>query len=52
ETAERLYQEFVNLVASQGVVTATGRFGAMMQVHLVNDGPVTLILDSRNLENE
>jgi len=48
ETAEKLYLEFIDKMEKLGVKTATGRFGAMMQVHLVNDGPVTLILDSRN----
>ncbi|MEW6266112.1 MAG: D-aminoacyl-tRNA deacylase [Thermodesulfobacteriota bacterium] len=46
ETAEKLYLEFVNRIAARGVAAATGRFGALMQVHLVNDGPVTLILDT------
>ena len=46
DIAEKLYLEFVEKVASQGIVTATGRFAAMMKVHLVNDGPVTLILES------
>jgi D-tyrosyl-tRNA(Tyr) deacylase len=41
-----LYEEFVNAVREQGVPVATGRFGAMMQVELINDGPVTLVLDS------
>ena len=47
ETAIPLYEAFVNTVRAQGVPTATGRFGAMMQVELVNDGPVTLIVDSK-----
>jgi D-tyrosyl-tRNA(Tyr) deacylase len=42
-----LYEAFINAVKLQGIRTATGRFGAIMQVELVNDGPVTLILDSR-----
>jgi D-aminoacyl-tRNA deacylase len=46
ETAIPLYEAFVNGVKAQGIPTATGRFGAMMQVELVNDGPVTLILDA------
>ena len=46
EIAEPLYEAFVNAVRAQGVPTATGRFGAMMQVELVNDGPVTLIIDT------
>lgn len=47
ETAIPLYEAFVDAVRAQGVPTATGRFGAMMQVELVNDGPVTLIVDSK-----
>ena len=47
EIAVPLYEAFVAAVRAQGVPTATGRFGAMMQVELVNDGPVTLILESK-----
>jgi D-tyrosyl-tRNA(Tyr) deacylase len=47
EAAEPLYQAFIDGVRALGVPTATGRFGAMMQVELVNDGPVTLIVDSK-----
>jgi D-tyrosyl-tRNA(Tyr) deacylase len=47
ETAIPLYEAFVNAVKAQGIPTATGRFRAMMQVELVNDGPVTLIIDSK-----
>jgi D-tyrosyl-tRNA(Tyr) deacylase len=47
EIAIPLYEAFIAAVQAQGVPTATGRFGAMMQVELVNDGPVTLIVDSR-----
>jgi len=46
EVAEPLYEAFANAVRLQGVPVATGEFGAMMQVELVNDGPVTLIVDS------
>lgn len=43
-----LYEDFVRqLEAAMGRTVATGRFGAMMQVALVNDGPVTLVIDSR-----
>ena len=49
ELAEPLYREFVALVAAQGIVVATGRFRADMAVALVNDGPVTLLLDSKKL---
>ena len=47
DAAETLYEDFVNRVQDFGVTTATGKFGAMMELALVNDGPVTLILDSR-----
>ncbi|HJZ91468.1 MAG TPA: D-aminoacyl-tRNA deacylase [Gemmataceae bacterium] len=46
EVAEPLYEAFANAVRMQGVAVATGRFGAMMQVELVNDGPVTLVVDT------
>jgi D-tyrosyl-tRNA(Tyr) deacylase len=46
ELAETLYEAFVTAVKAVGVPTATGRFGAMMQVELTNDGPVTLIVDT------
>ena len=49
ELAEQLYQAFVHTVASSGIPTATGKFRQMMQVSLVNDGPVTLLLDSQRL---
>ena len=45
--AEQLYENFVAAVGVQGIPVATGKFRAMMQVELVNDGPVTLLLDSR-----
>ena len=44
--ANRLYDNFCNKVASLGVTVATGRFGANMQVRLINDGPVTIILEA------
>jgi D-aminoacyl-tRNA deacylase len=46
EMAERLYETFVAAVIAQGVTVATGRFRADMQVELLNDGPVTLIVES------
>ncbi|HKN66227.1 MAG TPA: D-aminoacyl-tRNA deacylase [Gemmatimonadaceae bacterium] len=45
ETAIPLYERFVALLRAQGVAVATGEFGAMMDVELVNDGPVTLWLE-------
>jgi D-tyrosyl-tRNA(Tyr) deacylase len=47
EPAEALYLDFCNHIRDMGIETATGRFGAMMQVSLINDGPVTLIVESR-----
>ena len=47
EMAIPLYEAFIAAVRAQGISTATGRFGGMMQVELVNDGPVTLIVDSK-----
>jgi D-tyrosyl-tRNA(Tyr) deacylase len=47
EEAKRLYEHFLSLVRNGGVKLETGEFGAMMAVSLVNDGPVTIILDSR-----
>lgn len=44
--AQPLYEEFINALRRRGLPVATGQFAAMMQVELVNDGPVTLILDS------
>lgn len=47
EVAERLYETFVAACGVRGLEVATGRFRAHMDVALVNDGPVTLLLDSR-----
>jgi D-tyrosyl-tRNA(Tyr) deacylase len=44
--AQHLYQLFVDCLAAEGVPVATGRFREHMQVELVNDGPVTLLLES------
>jgi len=49
ELANVLYQEFIAEVRGQGISVETGRFQADMQVSLVNDGPVTLLIDSRKL---
>jgi D-tyrosyl-tRNA(Tyr) deacylase len=45
EQAEALYDRFVTLLRERGVQVETGRFRAMMDVELVNDGPVTLLLE-------
>lgn len=47
ERAETIYLQVVDTLKEQGVPVATGRFRAHMRVALVNDGPVTLLLDSR-----
>jgi D-aminoacyl-tRNA deacylase len=47
EQAIPLYEHFVARARAQGMTVATGEFGAHMQVELVNDGPVTIILDSK-----
>ena len=45
EDGERLYEAFARHLQEQGVPVATGRFGADMEVSLINDGPVTIWLD-------
>jgi D-tyrosyl-tRNA(Tyr) deacylase len=47
--AERLYLRCAELLAQSGLDVATGVFRAMMKVELINDGPVTLLLDSRKV---
>lgn len=48
EIANELYEYFVSLVQENDIKTGTGRFGAMMQVSLINDGPVTFMLEAGN----
>ncbi|EIM07918.1 D-tyrosyl-tRNA(Tyr) deacylase [Planococcus antarcticus DSM 14505] len=47
ETAEPLWQAFNEALRSHGLVVETGIFGAMMDVQLVNDGPVTILVESK-----
>lgn len=47
ERAVPLYEHFVALLRARGLHVGTGIFGAHMDVHLVNDGPVTLLVDSK-----
>ena len=47
DTAIPLYEAFINAIKAHGIPTQTGRFGAMMQVELINDGPMTLIIDTK-----
>lgn len=47
EKAKELYEYFISSVAKNNIPVASGEFQAMMDVHLVNDGPVTMLLDSK-----
>jgi len=47
DDAHRLYSRFVSITRERGIKVECGRFGASMEVELVNDGPVTIVLDSR-----
>ena len=47
QLARELYEYFVTKIRETGVICETGRFQATMQVELVNDGPVTILLDSK-----
>lgn len=47
DAAVRLYERFVDELRTEGIAVETGRFQEHMDVELVNDGPVTLLLDSR-----
>ena len=47
-SANEMYEKFVAYIREQGIHTETGEFGADMKVALTNDGPVTIILESKN----
>ena len=47
EQANKMYERFVSSIRDESIEAQTGVFGAKMQVQLVNDGPVTILLDSR-----
>jgi D-aminoacyl-tRNA deacylase len=49
EQAKSLYEYLVTKIREQGIECATGEFQAMMQVSLVNDGPVTILIDSEKI---
>ncbi len=49
EEARTLYEEFVKELRGKGLHVETGRFQEMMNVYLINDGPVTILLDSKKL---
>lgn len=46
DLANSLYEYFISLLRKRDIKTETGQFQAMMDVHLINDGPVTLVLES------
>lgn len=47
EDAINLYNEFNNILRNYGIVVETGKFGALMEVNIINDGPTTIWLESR-----
>ncbi len=49
ETAKQKFDEFVNLCSTDGLIVRKGVFGAHMRFELVNDGPVTILLESKGL---
>ena len=49
DVAERLYELFVEEIRKSGIKVETGKFRALMDVHLINSGPVTILLDSRKI---
>jgi D-tyrosyl-tRNA(Tyr) deacylase len=52
EVAEPLYERFVAQLRERGLRVETGRFGAMMEVELVNEGPVTIVLEKNEMGTE
>jgi len=44
---KKIYEAFNRFIREKGIRVETGEFGAMMEIHLINDGPVTLILESK-----
>jgi D-tyrosyl-tRNA(Tyr) deacylase len=49
DRGEYLYNFFITALERHGIKVARGKFGAMMKVHLINDGPVTILLDSTKM---
>jgi D-tyrosyl-tRNA(Tyr) deacylase len=49
EEAKKLYEYFISESRKQGITVSSGKFQAMMEVSLLNDGPVTLLIDSKKL---
>lgn len=51
DSAQKLYEQFCGALQEEGIAVQRGVFGAHMQVHSVNDGPMTIILDTNRVEN-
>ena len=49
DAANQLYKDFLSELRNRNITVESGEFGAYMQVHIQNDGPVTIILDSKEL---
>ena len=49
EKGEQLYIDFMERLTANGLLVKSGRFGAIMEVNLINDGPVTFVLDSKKV---
>ena len=45
ETAKKLYEDFVNIITQYGLTTKTGKFQATMDISLINEGPVTFLVE-------
>lgn len=48
ELAKPMYEKFIEKLKSAGLKVATGEFGAMMHLSLINEGPITIVIDSKN----
>ncbi len=49
DIADKMYEDFVQIARDRGVIVETGIFGAHMDVSLINDGPVTIMIDSKKI---
>jgi len=51
DLAKSLYERFIEKLRSYGIKVATGRFGEYMEVEIINDGPVTILLDTQDFKS-
>ena len=49
DNVKKLYQYFIDKMEEASIIVESGKFGAMMNVELINDGPVTFVLDTNEL---